>query len=133
VEAITERDTLADFFDRYGGALVAGDLPAIAGCYAMPGMVVSYGYGFTFSSPAAVALSFIGAAPAYREHQLVAAHAEIGEVQRLSDGIVLVDVRWEYLDSDGGAVPGERFRYLVRLGRLAPQICVVMPMGAAMP
>jgi hypothetical protein len=127
VGAITERETLADFFDRYGSALVTADLPAIAGCYAMPGMVVSDGYGFTFSSPAAVALSFIGAAPAYREHQLVAAHAEIGEVQRLSDGMVLAEVRWEYLDSGGGAVPGECFRYVIRLARPSPQICVVMP------
>jgi hypothetical protein len=92
-------------------------------------MVVSDAYGFTFSSPAAVALSFIGAAPEYRERELVAAHAEIGEVRRISDGIVLVGVRWEYLDSRGGAVSGERYRYLVRLGQPTPQICVVMPEG----
>ncbi len=127
--ATTERESLADFFGRYGSALTAGDLPAIAGCYALPGMVVSGGYGFTFSTPAAVALSFIGAAPAYREHQLVAAHAEIGEVQRLGDALVLAAVRWEYLDSRGEAVPGERFRYLIRLTPPGPQICVVMPEG----
>ncbi|HWH02042.1 MAG TPA: hypothetical protein VNV66_22605 [Pilimelia sp.] len=132
MEAKTELETLADFFDRYGTALLTGDLPVIAGCYALPGMVVSDAYNFTFSSPAAVALSFVGASSAYRELELVAAHAEIGEVQRLSDGLVLVSVAWEYLDSRGAPVPGERFRYVVRLAD-PPQICVVLPMGAATP
>ncbi|HYN92822.1 MAG TPA: hypothetical protein VES42_03120 [Pilimelia sp.] len=130
MEAITQRDTLAEFFDRYGAALTAGDLTTIAGCYALPGMVVADGYSFSFSSPAAVALSFLGAAPAYQERELVAAHADITDVQRLSDGLVLAAVRWEYLDCRGAAVPGERYRYVVRLGRTAPQICVVLP-GAA--
>jgi hypothetical protein len=129
VEATTELETLADFFDRYGTALTTGDLPTIASCYRLPGMVVADGYSFTFASPAAVALSFVGAAPAYRECELVAAHADIEGVQRLSDGLVMVSVRWEYLDARGAAVPGESYRYVVHLGRSAPQICVVMPLG----
>ncbi|HEU4426886.1 MAG TPA: hypothetical protein VFR67_30505 [Pilimelia sp.] len=127
--ATTDLATLADFFGRYGCALAAGDLPAIAGCYAMPGMVVSDAYSFTFSSPAAVALSFVGALPAYQERGVVAAHAEIEDVTRLDGTLVLVAVRWEYLDCAGEAVPGERFRYLVRLGQPSPQICVVMPVS----
>jgi hypothetical protein len=57
----------------------------------------------------------------------VAAHAEIEDVQRLSDGLVMVAVRWEYLDARGAAVPGEGYRYVLGLGGPAPQICVVMP------
>jgi hypothetical protein len=128
VEATTERATLADFFDRYGSALTTGDLPTLAACYRLPGSVVSDSYSFTFSTPAAVALSFLGAAPAYQERQLVAAHAEIEDVQRLSDGLVMVAVRWEYLDCRGGAVPGTGYRYVIRLGAPGPQICVVMPL-----
>ena len=129
VATTAELATLEDFFGRYGCALAAGDLPAIASCYAMPGMVVSEAYGFTFSSPAAVALSFVGAAPAYREREIVAAHAEIEDVTPLGGAMVMVAVHWEYLDSAGNAVPGERFRYLVRLGRPSTQICVVMPVS----
>jgi hypothetical protein len=127
VEATTELETLADFFGRYGAALTAGDLATISACYRLPGMVVADAYSFTFSSPAAVALSFVGAAPAYRERELVAAHAEIQEVQRISEGLLMVCVRWEYLDSRGEAVPGEGYRYVVRMGGADPQICVVMP------
>jgi hypothetical protein len=127
VEATTEHATLSDFFDHYGSALTAGDLPTLAGCYRLPGTVVSDNYSFTFSSLAAVALSFVGAAPAYQERELVAAHAEIEEVRRLSDGLVLASVRWEYLDCRGESVPGGAYRYVIRLGAGTPQICVVMP------
>lgn len=126
VTAATDIDKLADFFDRYGAALTTGDVAAVAGCYALPGMVVADSYSFTFSSPAAVALSFLGAAAAYREQQIVAAHAELRDVQRLSDAVVMVAVRWEYLDSSGDAVPGESYRYLIRADVDGPRITTVI-------
>jgi hypothetical protein len=126
VKAPTDLDQLTDFFDRYGSALTGGDVSAVAGCYALPGMVVADSYSFTFASPAAVALSFLGAAPAYREQQIVAAHAQLRDVQRISAALAMVAVEWEYLDSDGNAVPGERFRYLLRADADGPRITTVI-------
>lgn len=126
MNAETDRDILADFFDRYGAALTTGDVTALAGCHALPGSVVADAYSFTFASPAAVALSFLGAAPDYQDRELVAAHAEIDEVRRLSPVLALVTVEWEFLDSAGQAVPGERYVYLVRTGPDAPAICTVI-------
>ncbi|PZF91684.1 hypothetical protein [Micromonospora endophytica] len=127
--ASTDLDTLSDFFDRYGVALTAGDLPAIAGCYALPGLVVADTYSFSFTSPAAVALSFVGAAPEYAERKLVAAHADIEQVQEISALLTLVAVRWEFLDSQGRQVPGERYRYLLRSTDDGPVICTVVRTG----
>lgn len=126
MNAKTDLDVLSDFFDRYGSALTAGDVPAIAGCYALPGSVVADAYTFTFSSPASVALSFIGAAPDYQDRQLIAAHAKIDDVQRLSQALALVTVEWEFLDSQGRSVPGERYVYLVRTTPEGPAICTVI-------
>jgi len=126
VKAITDLEHLTDFFDRYGSALTRGEVSAVANCYALPGMVVADTYSFTFASPAAVALSFLGAAPAYREQQIVAAHAQILDVQRLSDALAMVAVQWEYLDSAGNAVPGESYRYLVRADAGGPRITTVI-------
>lgn len=126
VKAPTDLANLTDFFDRYGSALTTGNVAAIAGCYALPGMVVADSYSFTFTSPAAVALSFLGAAPAYREQQIVAAHAQLRDVQRLSDALAMVAVEWEYLDSTGNAVPGESFRYLIRSEIGGPRITTVI-------
>ncbi|WP_341716724.1 hypothetical protein QQG74_22425 [Micromonospora sp. FIMYZ51] len=127
--ASTDLDTLTDFFDRYGVALTAGDLPAIAGCYALPGLVVADTYSFSFTSPAAVALSFVGAAPEYAERELVAAHADIEQVDQVSALLTMVAVRWEFLDSQGRSVPGERYRYLLRSTDDGPLICTVLRTG----
>ena len=124
--AQTSLSNLTDFFDRYGSALTRGDVTAIANCYALPGMVVADSYSFTFASPAAVALSFLGAAPAYSEQQIVAAHAQLRDVQWLSDALVLVAVEWEYLDSRGNAVPGESYRYLIRSDSAGHRITTVI-------
>jgi hypothetical protein len=126
VKAPTDLDRLTDFFDRYGSALTRGDVAAVASCYALPGMVVADAYSFTFQSPAAVALSFLGAAPAYAEHQIIAAHAQLRDVQRLSDALAMVAVEWEYLDSGGHPVPGEHFRYLLRAEADGPRITTVI-------
>ncbi len=131
MKAPTDLDDLTEFFGRYGAALTAGDVPAIAGCYALPGMVVSDAYSFTFSSPAAVALSFLGAAPAYRDQQVVAAHAQLRDVQRLGRTLAMVAVEWEYLDSLGRAVPGECYRYLIRADVTGPRITTVIAGGIA--
>ncbi len=122
----TDIEHLTDFFDRYGSALTRGDVSAVANCYALPGMVVADSYSFTFASPAAVALSFLGAAPAYREQQIVAAHAQLRDLQRLSGALMMVAVEWEYLDSRGNAVPGESYRYLIRSGSDGPRITTVI-------
>lgn len=117
---------LTDFFDRYAAALTMGDVSAVAGCYALPGMVVADSYSFTFSSPAAVALSFLGAAPAYAERQIVAAHAQLHDVQQLSGSLTLVAVQWEYLDAGGNAVTGDRYRYVLRTNAEGPRITTVI-------
>ncbi|MFI6268829.1 hypothetical protein [Micromonospora zamorensis] len=126
MNAPTNLDTLADFFDRYGVALTSGDLPALAGCYALPGLVVADTYSFSFTSPAAVALSFVGAAPDYQERELIAAHARIEDVQPLSALLTMVAVEWEFLDSRGQSVPGERYRYVLRTSDEGPLICTVV-------
>ncbi|MEU6021292.1 hypothetical protein [Micromonospora sp. NPDC047134] len=129
MNASTDLDVLTEFFDRYGVALTAGDLPAIAGCYALPGLVVADTYSFSFTSPAAVALSFVGAAPDYSERELIAAHAEIEQIQHISALLTMVAVRWEFLDSQGRQVTGERYRYLLRSTDDGPAICTVIRTG----
>ncbi|MEH1014997.1 hypothetical protein V6U90_18025 [Micromonospora sp. CPCC 206060] len=129
MNASTDLATLTDFFDRYGVALTTADVPAIAACYALPGLVVADTYSFSFTTPAAVALSFVGAAPDYTERELVAANAQIRDVQQFSALLTMVEVEWEFLDSQGGVVPGECYRYLLRGTEEGPVICTVVRTG----
>ena len=126
MSAPTDIALLTDFFDRYGAALTCGDVAAVAGCYALPGMVVADSYSFTFSTPAAVALSFLGAAPAYQEQRIVAAHAQLLDVRDLSEALIMVTVDWEYLAADGAALTGDRYHYLLRTGAGGPRITTVV-------
>lgn len=126
MQASSDLTLLTDFFDRYGAALIREDIAAVAGCYALPGMVVADSYSFTFTTPAAVALSFLGAAPAYREQRIVAAHAELLDVRPISEALTLVAVEWEYLSADGGALTGERFHYLIRTDASGTRITTVV-------
>ncbi|WP_433377941.1 hypothetical protein ACQPZX_10785 [Actinoplanes sp. CA-142083] len=126
MQAPSDLALLSEFFDRYGVALTTGDIAAVAGCYALPGMVVADSYSFTFTSPAAVALSFLGAAPTYRDQRIIAANAEFLDVRQLSEALTLVAVEWEYLDSDGQALTGERFHYLLPTDSSGPRITTVV-------
>ena len=126
VTAPTDLAGLTEFFDRYGIALITGDVVAVSSCYALPGMVVADSYSFTFATPAAVALSFLGAAPAYEDQQIVAANAQLRDVQRISAALAMVAVEWEYLDSGGNSVPGESYRYLIRADVNGPRITTVI-------
>ncbi|MER7165157.1 hypothetical protein ABT336_03650 [Micromonospora sp. NPDC000207] len=127
--ASTDLDTLTDFFDRYGVALTTGDVASVAACYALPGLVVADTYSFSFSTPAAVALSFVGAAPDYQEHELIAANAVIEDVQQVSALLTEVAIEWEFLDTAGRRVPGEHYRYLLRQTDTGPLICTVIRTG----
>lgn len=129
MDVSTDLDELTDFFDRYGAALTRGDLPELTRCHALPGIVVADSYSFSFTSPAAVALSFLGAAADYRDLEIVAAHAQLQDVRPLSPALTLVAVQWEYLDSGGRAVSGEGMRYVLRTTPDGLAICTVIRPG----
>ncbi|WFE27921.1 hypothetical protein O7623_01555 [Solwaraspora sp. WMMD791] len=128
MDTSTDLDALTDFFDRYGAAVTAGDIPELAACFASPAMVVADTYSFSFSSPAAVALSFVGAAADYQVRRIVAAHTRFHDVRQVSAALVAVEAEWEYLDAEGRSVPGRRFHYLLRVGRDGVCICTVTPL-----
>ncbi len=121
---------IADFFVRYGTALGSGDLSGIAACYATPALVATGTKSIAITTAVDIESAFVGSFEAYEARGLVGARPLVGEVQTLADGLALVDVTWEYLDNQGGAQPGESYRYLVRLGD-KPGICVVIPVLSA--
>jgi ketosteroid isomerase-like protein len=102
------------FLDRYAKALAAGDLPAIAACYALPALVVGDAATVPISEPAQVEAAFAGAADAYRAQGLVGIRPGLRAVDPLTATLTLVDVRWAYLDEAGEARQHSSYRYLLR-------------------
>jgi ketosteroid isomerase-like protein len=105
---------VAAFLDRYANALVSGDLPGIAACYALPALVVGDGATIPISDPAQVEAAFGGAADAYRAQGLVGIRPELRAVDPLTATLTLVDVAWSYLDEAGTARQHTSYRYLLR-------------------
>jgi hypothetical protein len=115
------------FLDRYGGALAAGDLPGIAGCYALPALVVGDAATIPVAEAGQVEAAFAGAAEAYRAQGLVGIRPEVLAIDPLTAALTMVEVRWAYLDEAGNAGQHTSYRYLLRRadsGRLGIQVVI---------
>jgi ketosteroid isomerase-like protein len=114
------------FFDRYADALVGGDLPGIAACYALPALVVGDSNAVPVAEAGQIEAAFAGAADGYRARGLVAARPEVRAVDPLTAALVLADVRWSYQDAAGREHDHSSYRYLLRRsdGELAIQVVV---------
>jgi hypothetical protein len=106
---------LQTFLVRYGEALSAGDLKAISGCYALPSLVLSDAGSIPITTPKEIEAAFDGAAERYRAQGLVAVRPTLLASEALTERLVSVDVRWDYLDEQGSSVQTNAYRYLVRL------------------
>ncbi|HEY0128352.1 MAG TPA: hypothetical protein VGB40_04225 [Rubrobacteraceae bacterium] len=106
---------LRRFLVRYGEALSAGDLKAISGCYAVPSLVLSDTGSVLIAAREEIEAAFDGAAERYRAQGLVAVRPTLVASEALSERLVSVDVRWDYLDEQGSSVQTNAYRYLVRL------------------
>jgi hypothetical protein len=118
---------LRRFLIRYGEALSAGDLKAISGCYAVPSLVLSDEGSVPIAAREDIEAAFDGAAERYRAQGLVAVRPTLVASEALSERLVSVDVRWDYLDEQGRSTQQGGYRYVLRLeDEASPKIQVVI-------
>ena len=118
---------LRRFLVRYGEALAAGDLKAISGCYAVPALVLSDAGSVPIAARQEIEAAFDGAAERYRAQGLVALRPTLVASEALSERLVSVDVRWDYLDEQGRSAQHNGYRYVLRLqDEGSPKIQVVI-------
>jgi hypothetical protein len=118
---------LRRFLVRYGEALSAGDLKAISGCYAVPSLVLSDTGSVAIAAREEIEAAFDGAAERYRAQGLVAVRPTLVASETLSERLVSVDVRWDYLDEQGRSAQQNGYRYVLRLeDEASPKIQVVI-------
>ena len=118
---------LRRFLVRYGEALAAGDLKAISGCYALPSLVLSDAGSVPIAARQEIEAAFDGAAERYRAQGLVALRPTLVASEALSERLVSVDVRWDYLDEQGRSAQQNGYRYVLRLqDEASPKIQVVI-------
>jgi hypothetical protein len=120
-------ENLRRFLVRYGEALAAGDLKTISGCYAVPALVLSDAGSVPIAARQEIEAAFDGAAERYRAQGLVGLRPTLVASEALSERLLSVDVRWEYLDEQGRSAQQNGYRYVLRLQNVAsPKIQVVI-------
>ena len=120
-------EQLRRFLVRYGEALSTGDLKAISACYAVPSLVLSDEGSIPIASREEIEAAFDSAAERYRAQGLVAVRPTLLASEALSERLVSVDVRWDYLDEQGRSAQQNAYRYVLRLeDEASPKIQVVI-------
>ena len=118
---------LQRFLVHYGEALAAGDLKAISGCYALPALVLSDEGNVPIAAREEIEAAFDGAAERYRTQGHVGLRPTLVASEVLSERLLWVDVRWEYLDEQGRSAQQNDYRYVLRLeDDESPKIQVVI-------
>lgn len=109
-----DHDRVTRFFEGYGEAVAAGDLPRIAGSYLTPALVLGPGATIPVATGEEVEAAFRGAADAHRARGLVTARATVERLEPITDDLAMADIRWEYLDAEGRVAEGNDYRYVLR-------------------
>lgn len=104
------------YLDRFARAITAGDGEAIAELWETPAFVLGADMAKAVSDKDEVAAFFGGAREQYNALGVVDTKADIVRLDEISDRIVMVRVRWPYLDAEGREVGAEASTYtLVRM------------------
>jgi hypothetical protein len=106
-------DELLDFLRRLGRSLSTGDAAGVADCWAVPALVLMDGGAMPVTDRAQVERYIAGAIEAYRSRKVEATEPEVLRIDRLSERLATVDVRWPYLDAAQNRQGDEVSGYLV--------------------
>lgn len=110
----TEDREVQGFLDQFGRSLTAGDARTVATMWAVPAFVIGDTMVQAVSSRDEVEKFFSGAKDEYNKRGIVDTRAEIFGLEWVTDRIVVVDVRWPYLDERGNEKGEESSTYTLR-------------------
>jgi hypothetical protein len=107
-------ETVAAYLDRFAHALTSGDGKTIATMWETPSFVIGDDMAKNVASSEEVEAFFAGAKDQYNQRGIVDTKAVIEREEWITDRMVMVDVRWPYLDGRGQTMGSESSTYLLR-------------------
>jgi hypothetical protein len=106
-----------DFLNGLAQALREGDETALSEMWDTPGFILGHDMTRVVNGPKDIAEVFSQARAQYREIGITNTRAEIVRLDEITDQIVMVRVRWPYIDAYGQEMGAETSTYtLVRHG-----------------
>jgi ketosteroid isomerase-like protein len=113
---------------RYAQALVTGDVPAVARMWAVPSIVISGDGVHAVSTRDEIEAFFADAKAQYNQRGIFDTYPDIQTEDWIGEKLVVVQVRWPWLDAAGEEKSAEASDYTLRRndkGELQI-VCVVM-------
>lgn len=108
------REEVQDFLDRFARAVTRGDTRAIVPLWETPAFVIGDQEVRTVGSTEEIEQFFGGAKEQYNAQGITDTRAEIVRLDWLSPRLALVEVRWPYIEPDGGEAGYETSSYVLR-------------------
>jgi hypothetical protein len=102
--------------ERLGQALTSADVEGIVKCWEVPALVLSDEGSVGVTDLSQVSTFFAAAVEWYRSMGLVATRPVLERVERLSEKLSAVDVRWLAFDAEGKEKGTEYSHYVLCLG-----------------
>jgi hypothetical protein len=102
------------FLARYAATLTDLDADAAADLWSMPGMIADDRFSGVVESREAMVDGLKQSYPLYQQLGLDSVGYELLENKPLTDGLVLVHVRWDFLDAHGDLLIDSTAYYLLR-------------------
>lgn len=121
-------DEIQALLNRLARGVTTGDGKAVAAEWGVPAIVISADGVQAVATHDEVAGFFTGAKQQYNERGITDTRPEIRDEDWIGSGIVIVKVRWPYLDAQGKEVGAEASDYTLRrndAGKLEVR-CVTM-------
>jgi hypothetical protein len=112
---LSERNAqVQEYLNRFSRALVTGDGHTIAGMWGIPALVLGDDMVMAVQAPAEVERFFSGARDQYNKAGITTTHPDITSLRWVTDRVVIVSVRWPYLDDKGNEFGAESSTYTLK-------------------
>jgi hypothetical protein len=103
-----------DYLDRFCDAMTSGDTKTVAALWAIPAFVVDKKDARVISDSAEVEKFFSGAPEMYAQRGIEDTRAEILALDVIDETLVIVTVRWPYINDEGEEVGEETSTYTLK-------------------
>jgi hypothetical protein len=110
------RASVQDYLDRFAVAMTSGDSRTLAQLWEVPAFVIDKERALSVQSLTDVEQFFAGSKAMYNARGITSTRAEIQDLDVIDDDLVMVRVRWPYLDENGDEHGAESSTYTLKRG-----------------
>lgn len=110
----TLRVEVQSLLDKVARAITSGDGAAMAQLWELPAFVLGDDAAEALSDPDKVASLFGSARQQYNARGITSTRADIQDLEKVGERLVIATVRWPYLDATGKQVGAEKSDYTLR-------------------